>query len=151
MTTKSISIQADTFVKMLEFLETSFGSAGNSMMFQMGRVAGLTEARKVLNEAPLGDHSPRELMDRVMHHVSGMGIAEVRLNVFDLERGEVKVTYHGNAFEPLCLSIDLPQCFWMRGFLTGMISEVTGVTLTFKESECYAFGDADCSIRMTRD
>ena len=150
MSIKPLSIDADSFVKMLEFLEASFGSAGDSMIFQMGRAAGISEGLKVLNEVPEGEHTKRELMENALARVTATGLAEVHLEAFDLEAGDVKVRYHDSVFKPLCLRVDLPQCYWMRGFLTGIVSEVAGVTLAFRESECYASGDADCSISLKR-
>jgi predicted hydrocarbon binding protein len=136
---------------MLEFLEQNFGTAGRSMMFQMGYVGGINESRKILNNLKGGqDWTKRELIEHVSKELGVTGI-HMKVTEFDAEKGVVKIVFHNSVFEPMCLRMELPQCFWLRGFLTGMISEVTGMKLVFNESECYAHGDPDCSIRMTRD
>jgi predicted hydrocarbon binding protein len=147
---RSINLRPETFEKMLEFLEHNFGSAGDSMIFQMGRVGGVFETHRALKEIDMSKyHSKRELMEIALNHMSHLGIGDLALSEFNVEQGVVKITICNSPFKPLCTRIDLAQCFWNRGFLAGVVLEVTGMHLTFRKSECYAQGDAVCSILLT--
>lgn len=147
---QKITFIAEAFIKMIGSLSNAFGSAGGSMMFQMGKDVGSHETRKMLRELDDSEAGQEALMEKILEKVSSHGWGELRLKEFDLVKGVVEVVLHHNVFETYCDEIDMPQCFFLRGYLVGIIEELTEQRLYFKESKCYAFGDKDCSIKMVK-
>jgi predicted hydrocarbon binding protein len=120
------------------------------MMFQMGKDVGSHEARKILQGLDDAEADQETIMERILEEVSSHGWGDLRLKEFDLVEGVVEVVLQHNVFEAHCEEIDMPQCFFLRGYLAGIIEELTEQRLHFKESKCYAFGDKDCSIKMVK-
>jgi predicted hydrocarbon binding protein len=51
-------------------------------------------------------------------------------------------------FEQKCTALHGPQCFFLRGYVSGIIKELTNMDYKFFSSQCYAHGDEHCSIKM---
>ncbi|MCK5670380.1 hypothetical protein KAI10_03275 [Candidatus Bathyarchaeota archaeon] len=145
-----ISFSAENFLKILENLVSNFGSAGESMIFQMGRDAGIQYTTGVLAEFN-EEMELQALFEIVINRASGDGWANMVLKEFDPQRGSVEVILVDNVFEPMCLQLHLPQCFFLRGYISGIIKELTNMDYRFFSSQCYANGDKDCSIRLIAD
>jgi len=145
-----ISFSAENFLKILENLVTNFGSAGESMIFQMGRDAGIQYTTGVLAEFN-EEMELQALFEIVINRASGDGWANMVLKEFDPQRGSIEVILVDNVFEPMCLQLHLPQCFFLRGYISGIIKELTNMDYRFFSSQCYANGDKDCSIRLIAD
>ena len=145
-----ISFSAENFLKILENLVSNFGSAGESMIFQMGRDAGIQYTTGVLAEFN-EEIELQALFEIVINRASGDGWANMVLKEFDPQRGSVEVILVDNVFEPMCLQLHLPQCFFLRGYISGIIKELTNMDYRFFSSQCYANGDKDCSIRLIAD
>ena len=145
-----ISFSAENFLKILENLVSNFGSAGESMIFQMGRDAGIQYTTGVLAEFN-EEMELQALFEIVINRASGDGWANMVLKEFDPQRGSVEVILVDNVFEPMCLQLHLPQCFFLRGYISGIIKELTNMDYRFFSSQCYANGEKDCSIRLIAD
>jgi len=145
-----ISFSAENFLKILENLVTNFGSAGESMIFQMGRDAGMQYTGGVLAEIK-EELELQALFEAVINRSSKDGWANMVLKEFDPQRGSIEIILVDNVFEPMCLHLHLPQCFFLRGYMSGIIKELTNMDYKFFSSQCYANGDKDCSIRLIAD
>lgn len=145
-----ISFSAENFLKILENLVLNFGSAGESMIFQMGRDAGIQYTTGILAEFN-EEMELQALFEVVINRASGDGWANMVLKEFDPQRGSVEVILVDNVFEAMCLKLHMPQCFFLRGYISGIIKELTNMDYRFFSSQCYANGDKDCSIRLIAD
>lgn len=145
-----ISFSAENFLKLLEGLVNNFGSAGESMIFQMGRDAGINYTTGVVAEFN-EEMELKALFEVVIKRASGDGWANMVLKEFDTQRGSIEVILMDNAFKPMCLQLHLPQCFFLRGYISGIIKELTNMNYRFFSSQCYANGGEDCSIRLIAD
>jgi predicted hydrocarbon binding protein len=145
-----ISFSTENFLKVLESLVTKFGSAGESMIFQMGRDAGIHFTSSVLTEIK-EEMELLALFEDVISRSSLDGWANMSVKEFNPQRGSIEIILKDNAFEPMCLHLDLPQCFFLRGYISGMIKELTNMDYKFFSSQCIANGDQDCSVRLVAD
>jgi len=145
-----ISFSAENFLKVLESLVANFGSAGESMIFQMGRDAGIHYTSSVVSEIT-EEMELQALFVAVISRSSRDGWANMSVKEFNPQSGSIEIILMDNAFEPMCLHLDLPQCFFLRGYISGMIKELTNMDYKFFSSQCYANGDEDCSIRLIAD
>ena len=145
-----ISFSAENFLKILENLVVNFGSAGESMIFQMGRDAGRQYTSRVIEEIK-EEMELQSLFEAVIKQSSTDGWANMSLKEFNPQNGSIEIVLMDNAFEPMCLKMHLPQCFFLRGYMSGIIKELTNMDYKFFSSQCYAKGDKDCSIRLIAD
>lgn len=131
-------------------LVSNFGSAGESMIFQMGRDAGKHFTTNVTSN--IGEELELETIFRIVIKRSSQdGWAKMSLKEFDPQSGNIEILMADNAFAPLCLKLHLPHCFFLRGYISGIIKELTNMDYKFFSSQCYANGDEDCSIRLVAD
>ncbi len=145
-----ISFSAENFLKLLEGMVNNFGSAGESMVFQMGRDAGINYTTEVVAEFNQ-EMELQALFEVVIKRASGDGWANMVLKEFDTQRGIIEIILMDNAFKPMCLHLDLPQCFFLRGYISGIIKELTNMDYRFFSSQCLGDGDHDCTIRLIAD
>ena len=145
-----ISFSAENFLKILQNLVLNFGSAGESMIFQMGRDAGIHYTTGILAEFN-EEMELQALFEVVINRASGDGWANMVLKEFDPQKGSIEVILMDNVFKPLCLKLDLPQCFFLRGYISGIIKELTNMDYRFFSSQCLGNGDEDCTIRLIAD
>ena len=145
---ETLVISSSSFLNMLETLVNHFGSAGESMIFQMGHENGINFCRYAMSDIKNDEESLDRLFNLVLEKASKIGWANMVIEEFDLQSGAVKVVMKDNAFKQFCLRMNLPQCYFLRGYLSGIIKELTNVDYMFDDSDCYAHGDEHCSIRL---
>ncbi len=147
----SLVISSESFLNLLSSLVNNFGSAGESMVFQMGRENGINFCRGIIGKIDDSGKSLEDLFNLVLEKASEVGWARMIANEFNPQTGSIKVVLQDNAFKDFCLAINLPQCFFLRGYLSGIIKELTNVDYSFSHSECYAHGHEHCSIKMVAE
>lgn len=143
-----ISFTYQSFLSILESLLKNFGSAGESMIFQMGREYGVDYCRKVLADREPKELSLQDLFESVIKESSKDGWANMELFEFNPQNGAIEVLLKQNVFQPVCTQLHQPQCFFLRGYISGIIKELTNMDYMFFSSQCYAHGDKHCSIRL---
>ncbi len=145
---ENIVITSSSFLKLLETLVNHFGSAGESMVFQMGLENGMLFCKDVLDSVNPRSESLDELFSLVLEHASKAGWANMVIEELNLQTGSIKVELRDNTFKSFCLRKNLPQCFFLRGYLSGIIKELTNVDYLFSECDCYADGSQRCSMSL---
>lgn len=142
-------LSPDSFLNLLTTLVNYFGSAGESMIFQMGRENGRVFTQEVLGREEKAADSLEQKFRLIIEQASKIGWADMYVEEFNTDNGSIKVVLKDNIFKTYCIKIDLPQCYFLRGYLAGIIKELTNMDYSFEDSQCYAHGDKHCSIRMT--
>lgn len=145
---ETISFTYKSFLNILQNLVNNFGSAGESIIFQMGRDYGIDYCQKVLSTREQNELELQELFQYVIDNASKDGWANMELFDFNPQNGAIEVLLKHNIFEPACSALHQPQCFFLRGYLSGIIKELTNMDYMFFSSKCYAHGDEHCSVRL---
>lgn len=145
---ETISFTYNSFLNILQSLVNNFGSAGESMIFQMGRDYGIEYCQKTLSTYSAEDNELEDLFKYVIDTASEDGWANMELFDFNPQDGSIEVLLKQNVFQPACLRLHQPQCFFLRGYISGIIKELTNMDYMFFSSQCYANGDKHCSIRL---
>ncbi len=148
---ENLVLTSGSFLKLLDTLVNHFGSAGESMIFQMGRENGMVFCRETISKIDHSGDSLDALFNLVLEGASKIGWANMVVEEFNPQTGNIKVVLKDNAFKQFCLRFNMPQCFFMRGYLSGIIKELTNVDYIFSHSECLAHGDEHCSIRLVAE
>jgi len=145
---ENLVLTSGSFLNLLNTLVNTFGSAGESMIYQMGYENGMVFCREVISKISHEGESLEDLFEMVIKSASQIGWANMVVEEFNPQTGNIKVVLQDNSFKEFCLRLNMPQCFFLRGYLSGIIKELTNVDYTFSRSECYAHGDKHCSIRL---
>ena len=148
---QNLVLTSGSFLNLLNTLVNTFGSAGESMIYQMGHENGMVFCREVVSKINNEGESLENLFEMVINSASQIGWANMVVEEFNPQNGKIKVVLQDNSFKQFCLRLNMPQCFFLRGYISGIIKELTNVDYQFSRSECYAHGDEHCSIRLVAD
>ena len=148
---ENLVLTSGSFLNLLNTLVNTFGSAGESMIYQMGHENGMVFCREVVSKINNEGESLEDIFEKVINSASQIGWANMVVEEFNPQNGKIKVVLQDNSFKQFCLRLNMPQCFFLRGYISGIIKELTNVDYQFSRSECYAHGDEHCSIRLVAD
>ncbi len=148
---ENLVLTSGSFLNLLNTLVNTFGSAGESMIYQMGHENGMVFCREVVSKINNEGESLENLFEMVINSASQIGWANMVVEEFNPQNGKIKVVLQDNSFKQFCLRLNMPQCFFLRGYISGIIKELTNVDYQFSRSECYAHGDEHCSIRLVAE
>lgn len=132
----------------MQSIVNNFGSAGESIIFQMGKEYGIEYCQNILSSRGQEELDLQEIFQYVINMGSKEGWANMELFEFNPQNGVIEVLLKQNVFKPVCTMLHQPQCFFLRGYLSGIIKELTNMDYMFYSSQCYANGDKHCSIRL---
>ena len=148
---ENLVLTSGSFLNLLNTLVNTFGSAGESMIYQMGHENGMVFCREVVSNINNEGESLEDIFEKVINSASQIGWANMVVEEFNPQNGKIKVVLQDNSFKQFCLRLNMPQCFFLRGYISGIIKELTNVDYQFSRSECYAHGDEHCSIRLVAE
>jgi len=144
---RSVVIRADVMSSMLNRIKGIFGAegkAGQALVYGMGEAAGRAAYKGV--SAQLSDEVLRSHFEDEMFLYMAQGWGEVRVASLDMDRGTARVQFL-NSFEcsdPKRNSNS--SCDFIRGHLTGLLSETFGKRVVVSETMCTARGDSCCQF-----
>ena len=126
------------FERFLSVLKDRFGSAGDSILFAMSRDFGRYDTKKMLESGVFkemeGDE--KKIFEALLEGVEELGWGEHSLDVFDLIKGEIWVSIENSGLAGFCVDQGSPQCFFMKGSLSGILKEVTEQDFFPEKVEC---------------
>jgi len=141
-----------SFARMIETLRKTFDSAGLSMIYLMGRDVGAFEAREELKgmERSSDECIERQLVEKTLRKTREHGWGEMEVTQFDVLNGLVAISFRHHPFESICHIPDSEYCFFYRGYMAGVVSEVTGWEMVYSDLKCPHLGDDHCEIQLSR-
>lgn len=138
------------FELLIDSLKETFGSAGESMIFQMNRNYGKHLINSVKEqyagdttngfEASMGSH---------LGSVTRLGWGSFTYQKIDWENGEFEVQVDENIFRESCKNGRDSMCYFIKGVMVGTMEEIAGRDLSIRETSCYKDGDSICVFRMS--
>ena len=137
------------FELLMDTLKETFGSAGESMIFQMSKRYGSHLIKAVQDQ--FGGRSPEEYeehVDRLLNRVNGLGWGSFSYGEMNWEKGEFIVNVDENAFRESCKQGRDSLCYFIRGIMVGAMEEATKRNLSIEELKCYKLGDDHCIFKM---
>lgn len=139
------------FELLIDSLKETFGSAGESMIFQMSRNYGRYLIKSV-SEMYQGDNHDGFAANISQHmgRVSKLGWGSFSYDKMDWVNGEFTVNVEDNIFREDCKSGRASICYFIKGVMAGTMEEVTGQNLSIRETECYKDGDSNCIFELKR-
>ena len=150
---RMVLIASDAFVKMINVLNT-FGSAGSTMFYMMGREKGHYDTFKeieVMRQRGISI-TKRLVLENIVYHVNVMGWGATKIQEYDEKRGTVTIHVENN---PLVSTLgtkiqsDRPICHYFRGYWVGVISEIMEKIVSCAETKCRSMRDQHCEFKIT--
>ena len=147
-----VLMKTDAFANIMGFLTKSFGPPGLSIIYSMGIENGVhevTELRKELKkiESPV---AKKELLEKTLQTHSQMGWGKFQLSEFDPVAGYTNVEVEHNPFSDKCGKHDAGGCFFLHGYVAGLVSEVLEEEVTYGAPRCLDVDKNTCMLRLVR-
>ena len=126
------------FQRFLSVLHRRFGSAGDSILFSMARDFGEHDTKLMLEslKQDAEQKDEREIISMLLDAIGTLGWGEHGVEKFDLLGGEITFKVSNNPIIDLCGTGDSPQCYFMKGVISGMIKEVTEIDFQPSNHTC---------------
>ncbi|KXA99094.1 hypothetical protein AKJ47_02480 [candidate division MSBL1 archaeon SCGC-AAA261G05] len=137
-----------TFADLRKRLEDQYTrSVAATILFEVGQYCGERSASRLAEEEGV---EGRELLSAIKNHKEGEGWAELDFETVDLDRGRGRIVA-ADCFEAKGYEESTePICHFLRGYLSGALSHVTGSELVLEEEQCIAAGDRTCQFVLKK-
>ena len=140
-----VSFRPDGFVNFLNLLEESYGSAGESMIYNMSWNYGKNLIESFMMSIPDDYEAGENSVTANLGKLGNLGLGTINVTPFDMASGEVEVDIENQIFRELCKDPGrMSQCYFIRGVLAGTLSGTLGQDLYVKEFECRGDEKKNC-------
>ncbi|GAB4482307.1 MAG: hypothetical protein Kow0088_25160 [Anaerolineales bacterium] len=127
-----------------DILEQTVGTQKTDQIFyEAGRLAGKQFYQHALKSAQEINEFIRELQITLRE----WGIGILRIEILDLEQGEIVLTVSEDLDCSGLPEIDYEICVYDEGFICGLLESFTGLSFRVKEIDCWCTGDRTCRFR----
>lgn len=134
-------IKTDSFAKIMGYLTKSFGPSGLSMIYGMGVENGIHEVKQLREElkkleAPA---TKKELLEKSLRRVTHKGWGKIHIGEFDPINGTINIVVNFNPFNDKCGKKEAGGCFFLQGYVIGIVSEVIEEDIEYGSPRCLDF------------
>jgi predicted hydrocarbon binding protein len=133
----------DSFAKMAEALEATFGSGARVIIGTMARPYGQWLCREIMGETM----SKEEALNKLCELVKSYNWGELSFLNVDFNKGSGKALVK-NSFETRQRQSKTPCCHFFANFIAGFISRLFSKNVIVKEDKCAGKGDDHCELRF---
>ena len=146
-----ILLKPSFFNLMFDSLLKSYGSAGISMIFAMGRERGIGEVREYRKEFSQFSMSlsKRELLNRVFLRLNQMGWGKYDIGDYNPDSNIFTIDMKFNPLVVKCGSNSNGSCAFIQGLLSGVVSEVFEKEVSMASPRCEKSPSGSCSLHFT--
>jgi len=141
-----VLISGDALRRVYENEVKVLGSGAYVMWYNAGKAVGKTDGEKfaALIETIGIDQLAKELSSSY----AKLGWGKIEVGDIDLFKNEVKVTMRNS---PMVRGTrdNEPRCWYVRGFMEGLISTILGAEATANEMQCQAVNGEKCEFKVT--
>lgn len=141
-----VIISAEALRRINKHEEEMFGSGADVIWYNSGKEVGRTDGRRfaVLMEKM----EINEFADRIKDIYSRFGWGYVEYGNVDPDSGELVFTVRNS---PLVrgLTSQKPRCWFVKGFVEGLVSALLGTEVTAVETKCEAVNRDHCEFKMS--
>jgi hypothetical protein len=92
----------------------------------------------------------KELFDRSMRRVSHMGWGKISVSEYDPVDGIVNINVKANPFSDKCGTKETYGCFFLHGYMTGLVSEVMEEEMEYGVPRCLDVEKGSCFLFYPR-
>jgi predicted hydrocarbon binding protein len=144
-----ILLRVEALQGMFEEVNKVLGTGSSLVWYTAGKGAGRSMAKVFQTHVKEGE-SPSAFFDKFAHSYSRWGWGRIEKTFLREKTGEFIIRIYDNAFAREQHS-PMPSCYFIKGYLEGLIETLTGKHATSEETKCMAKGDPYCEFQITID
>lgn len=141
-----VIISAEALRRIERHEAMMFGSGSSVIWYNSGKSVGKVDGARL---APwLQKMDIMEFASRVRDLYSREGWGFIEFGVVNLNSGEFHFTVRNS---PLVRRVTAkePRCWFVKGFVEGLVSEILGTEVTATETDCQAVNGDHCSFKLS--
>lgn len=143
-------MRTDSFQRMIKYFTLNFGAAGLTMIYSMGEANGKYETSQMRDEfrsleAPV---VKRQLVEKSLWRLTTMGWGSFTLGALDTITGEATINIKVNPFGEQCHSEDKGGCYFLQGYIAGVVSEALHDEVTYGDPRCSEGEEGGCQLHL---
>jgi|GEM_PF-1121274 len=134
---------------MVQEVNKVLGTGSSLVWYMAGKGAGRSMA-KVLQTHLKEKESLAAVFDKIARSYTRWGWGRIERALLREKTGEFIIRIYDNAFAREQHS-QVPSCYFLKGYIEGLIETLTGKHATSEETKCMAKGDHYCEFQITLD
>jgi predicted hydrocarbon binding protein len=144
-----ILFRVEALQGMIEEVNKVLGTGGSLVWYTAGKGAGKSMT-KIFQKHLEGEESFEDIFNKVKNHHARWGWGRIKKVFLREKTGEFIIRIHENAFARGQHS-SFPSCYFLKGYMEGLIEKLTGKHATSEETKCMTKGDPYCEFQITTD
>jgi len=144
-----VLLRVETLNGMMDEVNKTLGTGGSLVWYIAGKGAGRSMV-KILRKIPKDRESLEKTFNNFKDLYARWGWGLVKKVLFREKTGELIIRIWDNAFARGRHS-QVPSCYFVKGYLEGLLETLTGKHATSEETKCIAKGDSYCEFQITLD
>ena len=141
-----VLISGEALRRVYESEIAILGTGACVIWYNAGQAVGKTEGKKFA--ALIEEIGIDQLAQELSSSYSKLGWGTIQVGDIDLARNEVKIIMRNSPMVRGVLGQD-SRCWYVRGFMEGIIASILGVEVTAYELTCEAVNGKHCEFKAT--
>ena len=142
-----ILLRVEALQGMIEEVNKVLGTGASLVWYVAGKGAGRSMA-KVFQARLKGEENFEAFFEKIASYYIRWGWGRIEKVLLREKTGELIIRIYDNAFARGQYS-KTPSCYFLKGYLEGLIETLTGKHATSEETKCMAKGDFYCEFQIT--
>ena len=138
-------MRIETLHGMMEEVEKVLGTGACLVWYTAGKGAGKSLAALVKKE--FKNYNLKSVSNLLMDFYANWGWGKGEIALWREEEGEIILRVWDNAFAKRGSS-KTPSCFFLKGFIEGILKELTQKCVKIEETKCISKGDKYCEFHL---
>ena len=134
---------------MVQEVNKVLGTGSSLVWYMAGKGAGRSMA-KIFKRNLTEEENFEAVLDKIKAHYASWGWGRIERALLREKTGEFIIRIYDNAFAREQHS-QVPSCYFLKGYIEGLIETLTGKHATSEETKCMAKGDHYCEFQITLD
>jgi predicted hydrocarbon binding protein len=139
-----ILLRVEALQGMFEEVNKVLGTGSSLVWYTAGKGAGRSMAKVFQTHVKEGE-SPATVFDKIARSYARWGWGRIEKALLREKTGEFIIRIYDNAFARAQHS-QVPSCYFVKGYLEGLIETLNGRHATSEETKCMAKGDPYCEF-----
>jgi len=144
-----ILLRVEALQGMFEEVNKVLGTGSSLVWYTAGKGAGRSMAKVFQTRLKEGE-SLAAFFDKFAQSYARWGWGRIEKTFLREKTGEFIIRIYDNAFARGQHS-QTPSCYFVKGFIEGLMETLTGKHATSEETKCMAKGDPYCEFQITID
>lgn len=144
-----VLFRVESLQGMIEEVNNVLGTGGSLVWYTAGKGAGRSMSKVFQRYLKEGENL-EAVFNKIGSYYARWGWGRVEKVLLREKTGELIIRIHDNAFARE-QHTQMPSCFFVKGYLEGLVEKLTGKHVTSEETKCMAKGDAYCEFHIATD